>query len=132
MDIRTHEEKIDSFHKKWMESRRNEYSKAWAEVYAVKKGTKEMSDTKTVLNKLIDVLGARDSTHGTKTDSFQRIASYWKVYMEHKIGAPVDLTEQDVAKMMILLKLGRLDGNPSDSDTLIDLAGYAVKLNEMN
>jgi hypothetical protein len=60
----------------------------------------------------------RQNTHGKPEDSFARIANYWSVYLEG------DVTSKDVAIMMTLLKIARLDENPTNADNWIDACGY--------
>jgi|TARA_R110000744_G_scaffold367386_1_gene476860 capsule polysaccharide export protein KpsE/RkpR len=60
----------------------------------------------------------RQNTHGKPEDSFSRIAAYWSVYLEGEV------TSKDVAVMMTMLKLARLDANPTNADNWIDACGY--------
>jgi len=60
----------------------------------------------------------RQNTHGKPEDSFSRIADYWSVYLQREI------TSKDVAIMMTMLKIARLDKNPSNADNWIDACGY--------
>jgi hypothetical protein len=66
------------------------------------------------------VHGQRDAEYGGPEDSFERIARYWSVTL-NKTVTPVD-----VARMMMLLKVARLDQAPLHSDSWIDVAGYAA------
>ena len=74
---------------------------------------------------LIDILdeakaltsGNRQTDYGKATESFERIAAFWRIYLEHSI------TGKDVAMMMLLLKISR--SLTSDKrDTFVDMAGY--------
>lgn len=60
----------------------------------------------------------RQNTHGKPEDSFSRIADYWSVYLQREI------TSKDVSIMMTMLKIARLDKNPSNADNWIDACGY--------
>lgn len=60
----------------------------------------------------------RQNTHGKPEDSFRRIAAYWGVYLNR------DISSKDVAIMMTMLKIARLDENPSNRDNWIDACGY--------
>jgi Domain of unknown function (DUF6378) len=67
--------------------------------------------------------GEREQEYGTPAESFGRIAGLWSTYLGR------ELTAQDVAAMMILLKVARgLDKR----DTLIDIAGYARCAERLN
>ena len=65
------------------------------------------------------VNGARVEQYGKPEDNFQKIANYWGNYID------VYLTPEDVAIMMILLKIARTDGN-GNLDNYVDIAGYAA------
>lgn len=62
----------------------------------------------------------RQSTHGDAEHNFHDIAKLWSTYT----GTP--LTPQDVAAMMILVKIARMRSSPDHRDNWIDAAGYAI------
>ena len=70
----------------------------------------------------------RNSQYGNPEDNFQNIANYWNTYLTTlpKQGNILPLTSQDVAHLMILMKMARLNTNPSHRDSLVDIAGYAA------
>jgi hypothetical protein len=77
-----------------------------------------------ILEEAIDIVtGNRQKDYGPPENSFEKIASLWTAYMNQEM----QYTAQDVAMMMILLKVGRvpLYGEPT-RDTLVDIAGYAA------
>lgn len=63
------------------------------------------------------VNGQRRQDYGDMRESFQRIACLWSAYL----GVPV--SQYDVAKMMILLKVSRSKTN-NHRDSLVDIIGY--------
>lgn len=65
------------------------------------------------------VYGERRSTYGTPEDSFQTIGALWGVYLGRVI------TSEQVAAMMILLKVARLKEQGYHRDSVVDIAGYA-------
>lgn len=67
----------------------------------------------------------RQATHGEPEDSFRRIAEFWSTYLQQRI------TTKDVSVMMTLLKVARLDDNPSNADNWIDACGYLACGGEM-
>jgi hypothetical protein len=80
-------------------------------------------------NQMIDILeeaaevisGARQEEYGSPEDSFQKIADFWSTHLGHPVSA------QDVAMMMVLLKVARVPkGKEASRDTLVDIAGYAA------
>lgn len=66
------------------------------------------------------VSGQRVQDYGTPEDSFNRIAALWSAY----IGRHFDAHE--VAMMMALMKVARIQGGIGTDDSYVDLAGYAA------
>ena len=66
------------------------------------------------------VLTDRNAAYGEPEDCFGLIAALWSRYTER------DISSADVAVMMILLKLARVEGNPRHTDSWVDIAGYAA------
>jgi hypothetical protein len=75
------------------------------------------------------VFGARQGTYGHPRADFQRTAALWQAYLSTKSPASSPeggfLTPEDVAYMMILLKMARLMETPNHRDSIVDIAGYA-------
>ena len=66
------------------------------------------------------VLTARAREYGSPEDCFGLIAALWSRY------TGCDISTADVAAMMILLKLARVEGNPRHADSWVDFAGHAA------
>lgn len=60
----------------------------------------------------------RQSTHGDPERNFERIAEYWLKYLGK------DIEPIDVAVMMTLFKIARIQSNPTHPDSWIDAIGY--------
>ena len=60
----------------------------------------------------------RMADHGKPEDSFALIAGYWSLHLGVTVSAV------DVAVMMTLLKLARINGNPQHLDSWTDGIGY--------
>ena len=73
------------------------------------------------------VFGARQGVYGHPRDDFQRTADLWSAYLVGRGLLPPDysVAPQDVAYMMILLKMARLMESPEHRDSIVDIAGYA-------
>lgn len=73
------------------------------------------------------VCGEREKQYGSPEDSFRAIADYWTVYLHQTGNLPEhrELTSEDAAIMMILLKIARQAGR-GKLDNWIDIAGYAA------
>lgn len=63
----------------------------------------------------------RQADYGNPIDSFSNIAKEWNLHLAGKILTP--LTEEDVAIMMVRLKLVRQKNKPK-RDNLVDACGY--------
>ena len=67
------------------------------------------------------VTGERNQEYGGPESTFGSIAKLWSAYLE------VDIAAEDVAVLMILLKVARLAGSAySSADSWVDIAGYAA------
>ena len=67
----------------------------------------------------------RQSTHGNPEDSFANIANLWSAYLDKTIST------QQVAIMMILLKVARTKNGNNHMDNFIDIAGYSALAGEI-
>lgn len=75
------------------------------------------------------VNGERENQYGNPEDNFKRIADLWSVYLtslfeDEKIVVEIDPI--DVAKMMILFKIARSNGDKDKLDNYVDMIGYAA------
>ena len=69
------------------------------------------------------VNGDRDKQYGNPEDNFSQIAELWCAYL----GVPDLVGAEDVAIMMMLMKVARLGASEYQSeDSWIDIAGYAA------
>lgn len=66
------------------------------------------------------VCGHREQEYGSPENNFQTIANLWRAYKG------VDFTAVDVAMMMALLKIARIQSGTATEDSFVDLAGYAA------
>ena len=69
------------------------------------------------------VCGDREQAHGNPKNTFNRIARLWTTYLQND-GIDVRITPTDVAIMMTLFKVARLQGNPKHEDSWVDACGY--------
>lgn len=73
-----------------------------------------LSKAKSIIN------GERQGTYGDAEDSFQTIADMWSAYLNTEISS------EDVANMMILMKVARNSSGVYKDDNWIDICGYAA------
>jgi hypothetical protein len=64
------------------------------------------------------IYGDREKTYGHPSVNLDNIAKFWNVYLK------TDLNAQDVATMMVLLKIARLMNQPDHHDSLLDGLAY--------
>jgi len=80
------------------------------------------------LDAAIVAVADRGLNYGSPEDNFQRIAELWTTHLRNRYGLtphPV-LDPHDVALMLVLMKVARLENTPLHSDSWIDIAGYAA------
>ena len=73
------------------------------------------------------ICGERQDVYGSPEDSFAIIAQYWNTYLtkgSRIIKGPLDA--KDVAHMMVLFKMARVQGQRPSRDNYVDLCGYAA------
>lgn len=84
------------------------------------------------LDKVKHIVAEREGQHGKPAETFKAIAAAWSVYLTAVVGVPVMLREEDVAMMMVELKVQRFAGGQgTHMDTLLDIAGYAACAGEL-
>jgi hypothetical protein len=72
-----------------------------------------------ILEEAKDIIyGDREKTYGHPAKNLDNIAKYWSIYLDKEVSA------QDVATMMVLLKIARLMNQPDHRDSLVDSVGY--------
>ena len=75
------------------------------------------------------ISGQRAQDYGDANDNFSRIAESWTWWLKTRLSS--DITPNDVAMMMILLKMSRLINTPLHEDSYYDLCGYAALAGEL-
>ena len=68
--------------------------------------------------------GERQDQYGSPEDSFGRIARYWAAYLTDI--NPEELNALDVAHMMMLFKIARMQGQKPCRDNYKDCVGYGA------
>ena len=84
-------------------------------------------NTPEILYRTIELVGGdRETTHGNKTDNHNNIARLWSGYLQNKFkSTDVSVSAQDVATMMVLLKIARTPGGRQNVDENVADAGSA-------
>ena len=73
----------------------------------------------------------RQNQYGAPEDSFLTIAAFWETYLSAKYERTIELTCDDVALMMVLLKIARTMSHTLHVDNYVDMAGYAALAAEL-
>lgn len=102
---------------------------------AIEDARREESEAMTkseFLDEVKRIVAEREGQHGKPGDTFKAIAAAWSTYLTAVVGVPVMLREEDVAMMMVELKVQRFAGGQgTHMDTLLDIAGYAACAGEL-
>jgi hypothetical protein len=69
----------------------------------------------------------RQKNYGHPKDNFKRIADLWNSYLTNRQNPETEISTEDVAWMMVLLKIAR-DLNKPTRDNLVDAIGYTRTL----
>lgn len=84
----------------------------------------ELSDsdrTKMLISDMSELLVSdRQKDYGNAVDTHRRIAKLWSAILDHPVSA------QDVASMMIALKIIRSQKSPQKIDSYLDMANYSL------
>lgn len=81
---------------------------------------KEATTASSICQTAADLTGGdRAKTHGDKVANHNNIATLWSAFL----GVPI--TAQQVALMMVLLKVARTKAGTHNPDDYVDMAGYA-------
>lgn len=67
----------------------------------------------------------REEQYGSPEDSFGTIAGLWSIYLGREISP------EDVAVMMALLKIARIAGGKFKADSYVDAIGYMACAGEI-
>lgn len=78
------------------------------------------------LSHTLRILEDRHHSYGPPEENLTLIAKRWSSTLGH------DITPQQVALCMLDVKIARLIHDPGHRDSLMDIAGYAACLNEIN
>lgn len=69
--------------------------------------------------------GQRQQDYGDKLQNFAQTAMIWQGILAPKLQETATITPEDVALLMIALKMSRLSKTPDHKDSILDIAGYA-------
>jgi hypothetical protein len=69
--------------------------------------------------------GQRQQDYGDKLQNFAQTAMIWEGILAPKLAKYQHITAEDVALLMIGLKMSRLSKTPTHKDSILDIAGYA-------
>lgn len=73
----------------------------------------------------------RQDVHGNPEDTFELIATYWSTYLTKETQSTVILAAADVAVLMTLFKIARMQQNWKHQDNIVDGLGYLAIAGEL-
>ncbi len=79
-----------------------------------------------MLRQAANVVANRRKAYGDPATSMAAVAQRWSITLGHAV------TPAEVALCLIDLKLARLAHDPGHLDSMVDIAGYAAVLREVN
>lgn len=77
------------------------------------------------------ICGDRQDEYGSPKDNFKKIAESWSWYLGAAHKVDVDISAEDVAHMMTLLKITRIATGKPKLDSFVDAAGYIALAGEI-
>ena len=90
-----------------------------------------MKKSAIMLEQAKETIMERGESYGDPNENFERIADLWIALLgDDTLKRP--LSSQDVAAMMICLKLARLASTKGHVDSMLDICGYAALMSELD
>ena len=77
------------------------------------------------------VTGQREADYGDKLTNFTQIAMLFQGTLATKLLPGARITPEDVALLMMQVKIARLAKSPDHKDSILDVAGYAICYDEL-
>lgn len=77
------------------------------------------------------IAGAREQEYGGKLQNFTQIAMLFQGTLATKLLPGSRVTPEDVALLMMQVKIARLAKSPDHKDSILDVAGYAGCYDEL-
>lgn len=71
------------------------------------------------------ISGQRQQDYGDKLQNFSQIAMLVQGYLSPKLQPDKAITPEDIAMIMVCVKMARLSKSPDHEDSILDVAGYA-------
>lgn len=91
--------------------------------------------SQTILDEAKNIIsGPRRDSYGHPTPNHQAIAALWNAFLDNRrlFGMSGPLSPQEVATMVALLKIARLQYTPDHKDSLLDAISYLALVDVMN
>lgn len=73
----------------------------------------------------------REKAHGNKIINHENIARLWSGYIQNKTKLTINILPEDVANMMVLLKVARTQLGNHNPDDFVDACGYSAIAGEI-
>lgn len=79
-----------------------------------------------LLKEVTETVEARRKEYGSPKQNMQDIADLWDVVFRGRFDGEAEVTIEDVAQCMRLVKEARLITTPDHKDSLLDIIGYVL------
>jgi len=73
----------------------------------------------------------RDKQNGDSVSNHENIARLWSSYLQNKTKLGIIILPEDVATLMVLLKIARSQGGTFNIDDFVDMTGYSAIAGEI-
>jgi hypothetical protein len=73
----------------------------------------------------------REDKHGDKVKNHENIARLWTGYIQNKTKLTIVIKPEDVANLMVLLKVARTQEGQHNIDDYVDACGYSAIAGEI-
>jgi len=74
----------------------------------------------------------REQKHGDKVINHENISRLWTSYLQNKTKLNIVILPEDVANLMVLLKIARTQAGEHNTDDYIDACGYSAIAGEIS
>lgn len=74
----------------------------------------------------------REKKHGNKVINHENISRLWTGYVQNKTNLNIVILPEDVANLMVLLKIARTQAGEHNTDDYIDACGYSAIAGEIS
>nr|BAR32134.1 hypothetical protein [uncultured Mediterranean phage uvMED] len=80
-----------------------------------------------ILDKVKKIVSSdRAKQNGDMVENHENISRLWTSYLQNKTKLNINILPEDVANLMVLLKIARSQGGAFNIDDFVDMTGYSA------